>query len=159
MLDTYHRHQIALNLKKCTFFVPFGHFLGHVVYKQGLMVDPVKIVVILNLEVPRSVKQLRAMLGHTGYYRKFINRYEQNMTPMEQLLKNDATYCWNDECKKILEVLKEKMASAPILVFPKWNIKFHAHVDAYHTRHCTYVGRCRRHQSPNRVRKPAAVQS
>jgi len=50
MLDTFRRHQIVLNLKKCTFIVPFGNLLGHVVCKQGLMVDATKIVVILNLE-------------------------------------------------------------------------------------------------------------
>jgi len=48
---------------------------------------------------------------------------------MEQLLKKEATYCWNEECNRILEMLKEKMASAPILVFPKWDIEFHVHVD------------------------------
>jgi len=57
ILDTCLRCLIALNLKKCTFLVPFGNLLGHLVYKQALMVDPVKIVVILNLEVPQSVKQ------------------------------------------------------------------------------------------------------
>lgn len=84
MLDTFHRHQIVLNLKKCTFLVPFGNMLGHVVYKQGLMVDPVKIDVILNLEAPRSVKQLRTALEHIGYYRKFIKIYAQITVPMEQ---------------------------------------------------------------------------
>lgn len=49
---------------------------------------------------------------------------------MEQLLKKDTTYCWNGECKKSLETLKEKMASTPILVFFKWDIEFHMHVDA-----------------------------
>jgi len=52
MLDTYHRHQIVHNLKKCTFLVHLGNLLGHVVCKQGLMVDPEKIVVILNLQAP-----------------------------------------------------------------------------------------------------------
>ena len=56
MLDTGRRYQIVLNLKKCTFLVPFGNLLGHVVCKQGLMVDPMKIAVILNLEASRSVK-------------------------------------------------------------------------------------------------------
>ena len=56
MLDTCRRYQITLNLKKCLFCVPFGNLLGHVVCRQGLMVDPVKIAVILNLEAPRSVK-------------------------------------------------------------------------------------------------------
>lgn len=56
ILDTCRRYQIFLNLKKCTFLIPFGNLLGHVVCRQGLMVDPVKIAVILNLEAPQSVK-------------------------------------------------------------------------------------------------------
>lgn len=54
--------------EKCTFLVPLGNLLDHVVCKQGLMLDPTKIVVILNLQAPHSVKQLCATLGHTGYY-------------------------------------------------------------------------------------------
>ena len=75
MLDTCRRYQIALNLKKCMFCDPFGTLLGHVVCRQGLMVDHVKIIVILNLEAPRSVKQLQATSRHTRYYRKFIEGY------------------------------------------------------------------------------------
>jgi len=82
-------------------------------------VDPAKIVVILNLEALRSIKQLHATLGHTGYYRKFIKIYAQITTPMEKLLKKEVTYCWNDDCMKSLDALKGKLASAPILVFPK----------------------------------------
>eukprot|EP00253_Pinus_taeda_P033826 PITA_33826 len=66
MLDTCRRYQIVLNLKKCLFFVPFGNLLGNVVCRQGLMVDPMKSMVILDLEAPRSVKQLCTTLGHTG---------------------------------------------------------------------------------------------
>ena len=77
MLDTCQRYHITLNLKKCLFFVPFGILLGHVVCKQGIMVDPAKVTIIVNLEAPRSVKQLRATLGHTGYYQKFNKAYAQ----------------------------------------------------------------------------------
>jgi len=42
MLDTCRRYQIALNLKKCLFCVPCGILFGHVVCRQGLMVDPAK---------------------------------------------------------------------------------------------------------------------
>lgn len=93
------------------------------------MVDPAKIYIILNLEAPRSVKQLHATLGYTGYYRKFIKSYTQITVPMEKLLKRDATYSWNDDCMKSLNVLKEKLTSTPILVFPKQDIEFHVHVD------------------------------
>ena len=56
MLDACRRYQIVLNLKKCLFCVSFRILLGHVVCKQGLLVDPAKIIVMINLEVPRSVK-------------------------------------------------------------------------------------------------------
>ena len=118
-----------LNIKKCLFCVPLGILLGHVVCRQGLMVDPMKITVIINLEAPRNVKQLRETLGHTGYYRKFIKSYSQIIAPMEKLLKKDATFCWNDECHKRLDALKEKMVITPILVLPDWKKEFHVHVD------------------------------
>ena len=67
---------------------------------------------------------------HTKYYRKFIKGYAQITVPMEKLLKKDATFCWNDECQKSLDVLKEKMVIMPILVFPDWKKEFHVHMDA-----------------------------
>jgi hypothetical protein len=59
MLDSYRQCHISLNLKKCIFHAPFGIFLGHLVCKQGLLVDPAKIVVILDLQPPTLVRQLR----------------------------------------------------------------------------------------------------
>jgi hypothetical protein len=87
MLDRCRQCHISLNLKKCIFCMPFGIFLGHVVCKQGLLMDPTKIVVILDLQPPTSVKQLRSTLGHMGYYRNFIKGYVQITKPMEKLLK------------------------------------------------------------------------
>jgi len=94
------------------------------------MVDPVKIEVIVNLEAPRSVKQLHTTLGHTGYYRNFIKAYAQSTAPMEKLLKKNVTFCWNKDCQKILDVLKGKLVTVPILVFSNWKKEFHVHVDA-----------------------------
>jgi hypothetical protein len=75
MLERCRQCQISLNIKKCIFRTPFGILLGHIVCKQGLLVDPAKIAVIVNLPPPKIVCQLRATLGHTGYYRKFIKGY------------------------------------------------------------------------------------
>ena len=75
MLVKCQEHKISLNLKKCIFCVPFGILLGHVVCKQGLMVDPAKIAIIVNLPPPTSVKQLRTTLRHIRYYRKFMKGY------------------------------------------------------------------------------------
>ena len=80
--------------------------------------DPTKIAIIVNLPPPTSVKQLHTMLGHTGYYRKFIKGYAQITAPMEKLLKRDAKYKWNEEFQKSLDILKETMVTTSILVFP-----------------------------------------
>jgi hypothetical protein len=79
MLDKCRQHQISLNLKKCIFCAPFGILLGHVVCKQGLIVDPTKIAVILDLQPPTSVKQLRehwVILGITGNLSKDMHRLQ-----------------------------------------------------------------------------------
>jgi hypothetical protein len=65
MLDKCRQCQIALNLKKCIFFSPFGFLFSHIVCKQGLLVDPSKIAIIVYLPPPTSVKKLRTALGHT----------------------------------------------------------------------------------------------
>ena len=56
MLAKCRQHHISLNLIKCIFCVPFGILLGHIVCRQGLMVDPSKIAIIVNLPPPNSVK-------------------------------------------------------------------------------------------------------
>jgi hypothetical protein len=130
MLEQCRQYQISLNIKKCILRTFFGILLGHIVCKKGLLVDPAKITIIVNLPAPKTVRQLRAMLGHTGYYKKFIKGYVQITAPMEKLLRKDTKYQWNDECQHSLDTLKENMVTALILVFPNWSKTFHVHVDA-----------------------------
>ena len=94
------------------------------------MVDPAKIAVIINLPVLKIEKQMHSILGHTGYYQKFIQGYALITTPMEKFLKKDVSFFWDDECQKSFELLQEKMVLAPILIFPDWEKVFHVHVDA-----------------------------
>jgi hypothetical protein len=86
MFDGCRQCHISLNIKKCIFNAPFGILLGHMVCKQGLLVDHAKIVFIVNLPPPKSVHHLKSTLGHTCYYRKFIRGYAQINVSMEKLL-------------------------------------------------------------------------
>jgi hypothetical protein len=99
MLEICRQCQILLNIKKCIFRTPFGILLGHILCKQGLLVDPAKIAVIVNLPPPKSVHQLRETLVHIGYYQKFIKGYAQITAPMEKLLRKDRKFHWNEECQ------------------------------------------------------------
>jgi hypothetical protein len=50
--------QFNISLKKCIFYAPFGILLGHVVCKQGILVDIENIFVIVELPPPTSVRKL-----------------------------------------------------------------------------------------------------
>jgi hypothetical protein len=117
MLDKCRKCHISLNLNKCIFFSPFGVLLGDIVCKQGLLVDLSKIVIIVDLPSPTSVRQLRTALGHTRYYRKLIKGYSKITTPMEKLLKKDCQFQWSEECQQTFDTLKQKMVTVHILVF------------------------------------------
>ena len=69
--------------------------LGHIVCKQGMLVDLAKIALILSLPRPANLKKLRAKLGHIGYYHNFIHGYVAITTPMERLSKKDAIFVWS----------------------------------------------------------------
>ena len=75
-------------------------------------------------------KQVRVLLGHTGYCRKFIRHYSDMTYPFEELLRDDQEFNWAEECDISFEKLKRKIVEAPILRFSNWLIKFHVHIDA-----------------------------
>lgn len=108
----------------------FWHTIGAFVRKRALMVDPTKVVFIVNLPPQKIMTQFCTTLGHNGYYINFIKGYAQITAPMEKLLKKYVTFQWNEECQKSIDVLKEKMVTVSILVFPNMNKEFHVHVDA-----------------------------
>jgi hypothetical protein len=100
MLERCRKCHISLNINKCIFGTPFGILLGHIVYKQGLLVDHAKIAFIVNLPPPKLVRKLRETMGSTSYYKKFVKGYAQITAPMEKLLNNDIIFQWNENCQQ-----------------------------------------------------------
>ena len=115
--------QISLNLKKCFLVVSFGTLLGHIICKDGVCVDRVKVVAIVHMEPPCNIKQLRSTLSHTGYYTRFIKNYASITTLLENLLKKMEEFVWNEDCYTTLNKLKERLVSKLILVYLDWKKK------------------------------------
>ena len=72
-------------------------YLGHIISKDGIEMDPKKIETITNWPEIKSIKQLHAFLGLMGYYRRFLAGFAETAKPLTNLLKSESTEDWGLE--------------------------------------------------------------
>ncbi|KAH9293778.1 hypothetical protein KI387_041016, partial [Taxus chinensis] len=106
------------------------HYLGHVISKEGIAVDPSKIVAITEWPTPKNVHEVRSFMGLAGYYRKFVKDFSKVAAPITSLQKKDRKFIWNDKCETTFKILKSQLTSAPILAVPDPNKNFTVVTDA-----------------------------
>ena len=69
---------------------------------------------------PESQCNVRQFLGLAGYYRRFI----------ENFLKKDLTFKWEENQQVAFEDLKKALSSPPVLEYPDFSKKFILTTDA-----------------------------
>ena len=108
-----------------------GILLGHVVSQKGLEVDTDKVRAILALLAPTSVREVRGLLRCVGYYRRFIEGYAEQATPLTELLKKEEEFVWMERRQKAFEDFKKTLVKALVLSPLDWNQEFHVTIDAF----------------------------
>ena len=93
--------------------------MGHIVSTSGVSVDLEKVTDVMSWEMPKSVFEIRSILGLAGYYRRFIEDFSQLVVPMTKLTRKEVKFEWNDLCEKAFQKLKRRLTSAPILIVPE----------------------------------------
>jgi len=126
------RGQYYLKQTKCLFAQTQLEYLGHVVSSNGVAPEPSKIQAIIQWPTPTSAKDLRAFLGLTGFYRKFIQKYAAIATPLTHLFCKDA-FEWSQESQDAFDKLKTSITSAPVLALPNFNEPFTVETNASST--------------------------
>ncbi|KAK1604954.1 hypothetical protein QYE76_028627 [Lolium multiflorum] len=104
---------LVLNWEKCHFMVNEGIVLGHKISERGIEVDRAKVEAIEKMPYPRDVKGIRSVLGHAGFYRRFIKDFSKISKPLTNLLQKDKA-----------------LTTAPIVEPPDWNLPFEIMCDA-----------------------------
>jgi hypothetical protein len=69
VLQRLQEHQLYAKLSKCEFWIDEVLFLGHIINKDGLSVDPKKVADILNWKAPTDARGIKSFIGMAGYYR------------------------------------------------------------------------------------------
>ncbi|GKV06375.1 hypothetical protein SLEP1_g18276 [Rubroshorea leprosula] len=64
--DNLRRHIMKLNLAKCVFGVESGKFLGFLVSRRGIEVNPEKIKAIEEMKPPKSIKDVQRLTGQVA---------------------------------------------------------------------------------------------
>ncbi|KAK1661094.1 hypothetical protein QYE76_049253 [Lolium multiflorum] len=121
---------LVLNWEKCHFMVNEGIVLGHKISERGIEVDRAKVEAIEKMPYPRDVKGIRSVLGHVGFYRRFIKDFSKISKPLTNLLKKDVPFVFDDDCKEAFETLKKALTTAPVVEPPDWNLPFEIMCDA-----------------------------
>jgi hypothetical protein len=82
-------------------------FLGHVISKGGISVDPSKVQDVLSWNAPTSVDDIQIFLGLDGYYQTFIKGFSKISKPMTEFLEKDKKFMWTPACEASFQELKK----------------------------------------------------
>jgi hypothetical protein len=121
---------LKLKKKKCFFMKKKLEFLGHVITRNGLEVDPKKIDKVKNWPVPTKRKEVQRFMGFVNYYRRFIPYIATIAKPLYKLTKKDADFDWDEEHQKAFEQIREKLCSTEVMALPDFTRKFRLTTDA-----------------------------
>lgn len=121
---------LSINVEKSKFCVPEIKYLGYVLTKDGIGTNPEKISAIINYPSPKTVKEIRQLIGMASWYRRFIKGFSEITVPITSLIRKAGKFIWNSEAENALNILKTALTSAPILSTPDFSKEFTIQTDA-----------------------------
>jgi hypothetical protein len=106
---------ISLNPKISNFGLKEGKLFGHIISKKGIKIDPNKVEAILNIDPPRSKKEVQSFLGKVNFLRRFISNLAEIIKYIKNMLRKGNEIKWNPEDRKSFEDIKVALTKDPVL--------------------------------------------
>ncbi|GJS75002.1 hypothetical protein Tco_0724883 [Tanacetum coccineum] len=130
ILDLLKKEKLYAKFSKCDFWLESVQFLGHVINREGVHVDPAKIEAVKNWPVPTSPTEVRQFMGLAGYYRRFIEGFSLIAKPLTKLTQKNKRFEWGADEDEAFQKLKQDLCTAPILALPEGPDDFVVYCDA-----------------------------
>ena len=115
---------------KCCLLRAQVPFLGHIVSREGVGVDPPKTEAVEKWPTPVNVKDMRAFLGLASYYRLYIPGFSTVAAPMTNLTRQAMDLVWINACEGPFRTFKAALVSTPVLAYPTREGHFTLSTDA-----------------------------
>ncbi|KAI5317776.1 hypothetical protein L3X38_037483 [Prunus dulcis] len=87
MFTILKQYKMRLNPTKCAFGVASGKFLGFMIIQRGIEANPEKIQAILDMTIPKKVKDIQSLTGHVAALTRFISKATDRCAPFFKTLK------------------------------------------------------------------------
>ncbi|GJW33667.1 putative reverse transcriptase domain-containing protein [Tanacetum coccineum] len=123
VLELLKKEKLYAKFLKCDFLLDLVQFLGHVIDRSGVHVDPAKIEAIKSWATPTTPTEVRQFLRLAGYYRRFIEGFSLISKPLTKLTLKNKKYEWGkEEEKKAFQTLKQK---EKVIAYASRQLKVH----------------------------------
>lgn len=121
---------LKINIKKCQFIKTEVTYLGYLINKTGIQMDPERVQIIKNYKRPYNLKTLRGFLGTLNYFKKLIPNLSELELPLIELLKKGVKWKWNEDRERAFIKIKDKFTENLKIFHPNYNIPFTLKTDA-----------------------------
>lgn len=130
MLQRLLENSLFVKAEKCEFHASSVSFLGYIVGRDCIKMDPAKVAAVISWPAPETRKQLQRFLGFVNFYRRLIHGYSTVAAPLTALTSSKVPFKWTTAAEEAFSHLKERFSSAPILRVPDPDSQFVVEVDA-----------------------------
>ena len=134
------RRGVKLNAKKCEFFKKEIRYLGRLISSKGYRPDPEDVKALEKCKIPpKTVGNLRSIIGFLSYYRTYIEKFSLKMKPIYDLLQKGkdgknvdsrTKVVWEAKHQQIIEEMVNYLGSPEVIAYPDFSLPFIVHCDA-----------------------------
>ncbi|XP_061195310.1 uncharacterized protein K02A2.6-like [Saccostrea echinata] len=109
---------IKLNQSKMKLKLTSVTYLGYVISKDGLSVDPQKLKAIHEMPTPEDKAGVQRLLGVTNFVQRFAPQLSEITSPLRDLLRAETHFAWDPDIHgQAFDKVKDTLSRAPVLKF------------------------------------------
>ena len=92
--------QYNMKLNSSKFRVSSRKFLGFMVSQRGIEANLEKFQALLDMESPKSIREVQRLTGRVEALNRFISRTKDKCLPFFKTLRGGKEIVWTEECEK-----------------------------------------------------------